>query len=93
MPFDMDFDVTKLLKVPKFTYHFDYKAIIQQWRDLLGHTKPQGGYEPPDDKGMVRATQLYYDLALCRNVEPGEELSMSEDRIETLLKLGVIECI
>ena len=35
IPFDMDFDVTRLLKIPKFKYEYDVKAIRDQWESIL----------------------------------------------------------
>lgn len=36
IPFDMEFDVRKLLNVPKFVYENDNKNAKAQWRKLLG---------------------------------------------------------
>lgn len=35
VPFDMNFDVHKLLDIPKFEYEYDNKVIIDQWEKLL----------------------------------------------------------
>ena len=35
IPFDMDFDVRKLLERPVFEYEYDNDAIIEQWRKLI----------------------------------------------------------
>ena len=35
IPFDMDFDVRKLLSIPKFTYFYDNAKRIKQWEKIL----------------------------------------------------------
>lgn len=35
VPFDMDFDVRKLLQIPAFYFHYDNERRKQQWRDIL----------------------------------------------------------
>lgn len=35
LPFDMNFDVSRLLKVPKFKYDYDVKHIKAQWESIL----------------------------------------------------------
>lgn len=35
LPFDMNFDVHRLLKIPKFKYQYDNEKIKEQWEDIL----------------------------------------------------------
>ncbi len=35
VPFDMDFDVRKLLDIPKFTFEYDNEKRINQWKEIL----------------------------------------------------------
>ncbi len=35
VPFDMNFDVRKLLQIPKFTYNYDNEGRLAQWRKVL----------------------------------------------------------
>ena len=35
VPFDMDFDVKKLLDIPKFKYQYDNMGRIKQWEEIL----------------------------------------------------------
>lgn len=35
VPFDMNFDVRKLLEIPKFVYRYDNDKRIEQWREIL----------------------------------------------------------
>lgn len=79
VPFDMEFDVTKLLNIPSFEYTYDNEPIIKQWRELLGNTKPKGEYDPGKLK-TIEITKAYYDTVLDRTLQPGEIVSMTEDR-------------
>ena len=90
VPFDMDFDVKTLLDVPKFTYHIDTEARIRQWRELLGNTKPKGGYKPPK---MVKARVLtnYHDLDLERDLVTGAVVEMKVERVKMLSRRGLVE--
>jgi glycosyltransferase involved in cell wall biosynthesis len=35
VPLDMNFDVKKLLDIPKFTYQYDNMGRIKQWEEIL----------------------------------------------------------
>ena len=35
VPFDMDFDVRKLLDIPKFVFEYDSDKRIEQWKEIL----------------------------------------------------------
>lgn len=35
VPFNMEFDVRKLLDIPKFTFNYDNERRINQWREIL----------------------------------------------------------
>ena len=86
VPFNMDFDVKKLLKVPKdFEYKHDNKEIIAKWRSILGNKKPKHDYKPPEYVS-IRSTRDYKDVMLNRLVKRGEVIKVSKDRAETLIK-------
>lgn len=56
VPFDMNFDVNKLLNVPKFTYANDNKKAITQWKKLLAmEGTPGGGAENQIAKSHIKA--------------------------------------
>lgn len=42
VPFDMDFDVKRLLKIPRFKYEYDNKAIKEQWEQILKGAEDDG---------------------------------------------------
>ena len=79
IPFDMGFDVTKLLKVPEFTYEYDNKAIKKEWDKLLKKPKPK--------KSGVRVRILvsYKDMELGRIVNAGEIITVSKERAKTIV--------
>lgn len=81
LPYDMDFDVHKLLNVPKFEYHYDNKAIVDQWKKLL-NAKPK----PKPERVKVRCTVFSYnDLELGRKVYKGDVWETSYNRAMYLM--------
>lgn len=94
VPFDMRFDVKKLLKVPrKFKFTSNDEAIIDQWREILGDTKPEGGYEPYIPPFTVRALKEYRDIVLNRIVKKNEELYVDEARALDLERKGLCKIV
>lgn len=90
LPFNMKFDVKRLLEVPQFTYEQDNKKIIQQWREILGNKKPKHDYIPkaPEKTVRVYCTNQYYDKELCRTVTRGETITTSEKRAQLICGAG-----
>lgn len=87
IPFDMSFDVKKLLDVPVFQFKSDNDAIIKQWREILGKTKPQKTYKPQKLTSIV-CTHKYFDTEINRNVRVGEHLKVSEQRAAKICGAG-----
>ena len=92
VPFDMDFDVTKLLDVPVVNYDYDNDAIIRQWRSVLGDTKPRRDYDP-GAMVRVKVTQNYYDVALDEDMRKGQEAIMTKQRADHVMEVGYVEII
>lgn len=92
VPFDMDFDVKKLLDVPQFEYHYDNESIVKQWQEIIGPAKPCFEYVPPKDN-IVKVKVPYYDLGLQKNVQPGEIYYMPLDRINMLIGKDYVELL
>lgn len=92
VPFDMDFDVTKLLDIPQFEFEYDNEAIRQQWVEILGNTKPRHDYKP-GKMVMTKVIGDYYDMLLQRDVSKGMELIMTAERAEQVREAGYIEII
>lgn len=87
IPFNMHFDVKKLLNVPQFEYSCDINSIIDQWREILGNKKPKGNYAPKKLATIV-CTKKYFDKQLFRDVLVGESLTVSESRATQICKAG-----
>lgn len=87
IPFDMNFDVKKLLNVPKFEFKYDNEAIIRQWRDILGKTKPKQKYDP-NNRIQIECTQNYKDIELGREIKKGEQITVSEQRASQICGAG-----
>ena len=96
VPFDMDFDVKKLLNVPKFEFEYDNEALIKQWRKVLGakaQKRPISKAEiskvkKGDDLEMIICTKKYYDRELGRYVKPGDIIHVPGDRADTICTMG-----
>ena len=92
IPFNMDFDVTKLLDVPEFDFEYDNKTLIKEWRAVLGNTKPRRDYKP----GMMVMTKVtgdYYDVLLDKHMPKGTNQIMTMERAEQVKEAGFIEII
>lgn len=87
IPFDMNFDVKKLLEVPKFEYEYDNAQIVKQWKKEIGSLKPKHAYKPPEER-LVRVVMEYRDINLQRMLHPGELLYMKPERVAEILKVG-----
>lgn len=86
VPFDMDFDVKKLLNVPVFEYEWDNKPLIEKWDKVL--TK-----KPKKKKVSVGEVELkivrdYYDMELKRDVRAGEKICVPKLRADRIISLG-----
>ena len=94
VPLDLadDYDTTKFLKVPKFSYDFDNDIIIDQWRKLLGNMKPTHKYKPQELK-QVRITNQYRDTVLNRTMMAGEIVSMPMSRAKIVADAGFAQIL
>ena len=90
VPFDMDFDVYKLLDVPEFEYKYDNEKIIRQWKRLI-NAKPIKSIGK--DLVQVVVTVPYTDIILKKDMEIGERLDMPRERAEYVQSLGFIKIV
>lgn len=82
LPFDMDFDIRKILNVPKFTYEYDNATIKQEWQKIFeGKVKKR-------EKVNVRVVQEYNDILLKRIVRIGEVIPMTIERARKVIAAG-----
>lgn len=86
VPFDMDFDVNKLLKVPKFDYKWDNTPLIESWEKVL-NKKPKPKKISKDLIG-VEVVRDYTDIELQRGVRAGEKIYVRPERAEKIIRLG-----
>ena len=79
IPFDMDFDIKKILQVPEFEYEYSNDMIVAQWKKLFKQ-------KPPEKKLVkVRVTfKKYYDVILKKEFYAGDIVEMLPDRARYL---------
>lgn len=79
IPFDMDFDIKKILQVPEFEYEYSNDMIVAQWKKLFKQ-------KPPEKKLVkVRVTfKKYYDVILKKEFYAGDIVEMVPDRARYL---------
>ena len=94
VPFDMDFDVNILKKVPEFDYGYDNFEIKEQWEQILGEKKPFKKYEP-EKSVLVKVLVGYDDVLLNRHLEKGSEHIMTKQRAMEIIntKQNLIEVL
>lgn len=80
VPFNLNFDVRKLLDVPMFEYTWSNEKIKKEW-DKLFKTKPK-----PRKKIMVEVISPYHDIALDKDLSKGYRLEVTEERARQIAK-------
>lgn len=90
IPFDVSSVPTAeiVAGLPEFKYKRDNKKIIEQWREVLGDSKPTKAYKKQSAFLKVLIIQDYGDLELGRNVRKGEILTMRRDRARQIIRAG-----
>jgi glycosyltransferase involved in cell wall biosynthesis len=83
LPFDMNFDVKKILDVPKVSFAFDNKPIIKSWKKILGSPEPFSKYVP-EEGVLVEVVYPYTDVYLNMQLKVGTRLYMKPDRAKYL---------
>lgn len=87
IPYDMDFNVKKLLKIPKFEFKNDNETVINQWKTILGDKEPKRTYKPKKMTTII-CTHKYRDSELERIVKVGEHLRVTEQRAAKICGAG-----
>lgn len=85
LPYDMNFDVNKLLDVPQFTYKYDNEPIIAEWEKILGKAKPKKRKRVNSNSSRVIVLSQYFDLELNRMLDAGTIVEMSNNRISAIM--------
>lgn len=93
VPFDVDsFDIKKIKKIPKFHYIHENSIIIEQWRKLLGNTKPERKYKPKKEI-EVEVIVEYRDLQRDEVMKIGTRCNMKYGRALELESKGFVRCL
>lgn len=87
IPFDMKFDVKKLLNIPVFKNNYINTGMIKQWRRLLGDTKPTNRYNPGEYEGIICIKQ-YTDIQLGKTIKVGEMIRVKHCRAQEICDAG-----
>lgn len=92
IPFNMDFDVTKLRKVPRFKFEYDNDEIVEQWVKILGNTTPRHDYDP-QELVQIKVVRTYWSKSLGRDMAFGEMHYTTKERAEELRAGGYIAIV
>lgn len=93
IPFNMDFDVNKLLNVPRFDFRYDNKSIVKQWKKLLNEPNKGMRYgfneEPAPDvpvgnKVKVNVIKSFRDKRTGKLIPVGEAY-LPKSRVDEIL--------
>lgn len=85
VPYDMTFDVSKLLNIPRFTYEYDNKQIKRQWEKIFKQKQKKRS------KWEVQVIQKYHDVLFDKTMEVGEIVSMPVERAKKIIDLGYVK--
>lgn len=89
LPYDMDFDIHKILNVPEFKYSYSNKSIVTKWKKIL-NAKPK----PKPKQVKVRSIfYKYFDKELKRDVFRHEEWLTSRERAAYLEAKGLVKVL
>ena len=86
IPYDLDFDINKLLKVPQFRYEYDNDKIRKQWQQLIDKMPKRKTKKTVE----VRILTEYTDIELGRYLKEGQTEVMPEERARYLQGLGYV---
>jgi len=90
VPYDMNFDIKKLLNVPKFEYDYDNEYIVRQWQEVIEkepRKKTKEVKKPVKASDLVKVVVLipYKDNELGQFLRQGQIIECSKERAEVLI--------
>jgi hypothetical protein len=91
----MNFDVHKLLKVPRpKSFKWDNTKLLKKWSELLD-AEPEEMPQAETQEGLVnvRVITPYRDVVLDRRLNAGETLTMESSRAQYVAGFGYIKII
>ncbi len=96
IPYDMKFDVTKLLNIPRFDYEYDNESIVEQWMNIYnqpGITRNNKALEIanrsvplPDNMVRVRVLRSFTDKHTGKLVPRGDTV-FTKERVKEILEI------
>lgn len=84
IPFDMKFDVEKILNIPKFDFKYDNKAIVEQWKEMLGAPAPKRESAPIENYLSVNVVKEFKDKYTGVLLKKGMT-TLPESRVKEIL--------
>jgi glycosyltransferase involved in cell wall biosynthesis len=92
VPFNMDFDVRKLLHFKKLKPGRlqSVQDAVVDWKEFLGEMAAVEAYKP-EIKQQCEVIKPYFDMELQKDMKPGEHADMWRERAETLKNMGLIK--
>ena len=90
VPFNLDFDVKKLLNVPEFEYSYDNEMLKEEWKDVLTLNLDPENAKDTEVKVIV---QKYYDSVLKQQMRVGQRFYVTKKRAAELTAAGVAKII
>ena len=92
IPYDLDFDVKKLLKVPEFEYKYNNADIAKKWKTLLDKKPARKKKISASALDMVKVKVVvnYYDTVLKETLRVGTILYMDAERANYVKGFGYI---
>lgn len=86
----LDMSEIPIDRIAKGLRKFKYEPRLDHWGELLVPGK--GNYEEERDKPVrIRTRTFYYDLVLAKHMTIGEEQTVSAERADNLVALGVAD--
>ena len=92
VPYDLNFDINKLLNVPKFEYEYDNSSIVKKWKTLLDKKPPKKKKQAEETANLVKVKVIvnYFDTVLKDTLKVGTILYMDKDRANYVKSFGYL---
>lgn len=91
IPFDLDFDLTKLYNIPKFDFTYDNESIRKKWKKIFD-AKPKKN-KGSEELVETRVKIAYTDIALNKFLNVNQHVMMTKVRAEEVAAKGYIEIL
>ena len=91
VPFDMKFDVLDLLQYDHLTPELkkNQETVAHAWESALGDMEKVEQYVP-EVKKTCEILKPYFDMALQKDMKPGEKVDMWTERAKSLKNMGLV---